>query len=348
MPEIVPLPADYAVWLVELKARIHAAQQRATLAVNRELVALYWQIGRDILTRQSNEGWGAKVIERLALDLRNAFPDMKGFSRANLMYMRAFADAWPDASIVQQAVGQLPWGHNLVLLTKLKTAEQRLDYAQRAIEHGWSRNVLNIHIERRLLEREGQAVSNFALRLPAPASDLAQESLTDPYLFDFLGIGQEAGERAIEDAIVQHITRFLIELGAGFAFVGKQVHLEVGGDDFFIDLLFYHLKLRCYVVVELKAGAFKPEHAGQLGFYLTAVDMQMKTEQDNPTIGLLLCKSKNKVVAEYALRDSNKPIGVAEYQLIESLPKELQTSLPSIAALENALMVSSTNQSING
>ncbi len=348
MPEIVPLPADYAVWLVELKARIHAAQQRATLAVNRELVALYWQIGRDILTRQSNEGWGAKVIERLALDLRNAFPDMKGFSRANLMYMRAFADAWPDASIVQQAVGQLPWGHNLVLLTKLKTAEQRLDYAQRAIEHGWSRNVLNIHIERRLLEREGQAVSNFALRLPAPASDLAQESLKDPYLFDFLGIGQEAGERAIEDAIVQHITRFLIELGAGFAFVGKQVHLEVGGDDFFIDLLFYHLKLRCYVVVELKAGAFKPEHAGQLGFYLTAVDMQMKTEQDNPTIGLLLCKSKNKVVAEYALRDSNKPIGVAEYQLIESLPKELQTSLPSIEALENALMVSSTNQSING
>jgi predicted nuclease of restriction endonuclease-like (RecB) superfamily len=348
MPEIVPLPADYAVWLVELKARIHAAQQRATLAVNRELVALYWQIGRDILTRQSNEGWGAKVIERLALDLRNAFPDMKGFSRANLMYMRAFADAWPDASIVQQAVGQLPWGHNLVLLTKLKTAEQRLDYAQRAIEHGWSRNVLNIHIERRLLEREGQAVSNFALRLPAPASDLAQESLKDPYLFDFLGIGQEAGERAIEDAIVQHITRFLIELGAGFAFVGKQVHLEVGGDDFFIDLLFYHLKLRCYVVVELKAGAFKPEHAGQLGFYLTAVDMQMKTEQDNPTIGLLLCKSKNKVVAEYALRDSNKPIGVAEYQLIESLPKELQTSLPSIEALENALMVSSTNQNING
>jgi predicted nuclease of restriction endonuclease-like (RecB) superfamily len=345
MPDIVPLPADYAAWLVELKARIHSAQQRATLAVNRELVALYWQIGRDILTRQSNEGWGAKVIERLALDLRNAFPDMKGFSRANLMYMRAFADAWPDASIVQQAVGQLPWGHNLVLLTKLKTAEQRLDYAQRAIEHGWSRNVLNIHIERRLLEREGQAVSNFALRLPAPASDLAQESLKDPYLFDFLGIGQEAGERAIEDAIVQHITRFLIELGAGFAFVGKQVHLEVGGDDFFIDLLFYHLKLRCYVVVELKAGAFKPEHAGQLGFYLTAVDTQMKTEQDNPTIGLLLCKSKNKVVAEYALRDSNKPIGVAEYQLIESLPKELQTSLPSIEALENALMSSSGNNS---
>ncbi len=337
MPEIVPLPPDYAAWLADLKARIHNARQRAALAVNRELVLLYWQIGRDILTRQEREGWGAKVIERLAQDLRSAFPDMKGFSRANLLYMRAFAEAWPDALIVQQAVGQLPWGHNLVLLAKLKTPAQRLAYAQRAIEHGWSRNVLGIHIERRLLEREGQAVSNFALHLPKPHSDLAQESLKDPYLFDFLGVGDEAGERAIEDALVQHITRFLLELGAGFAFVGRQVHIEVGGEDFFIDLLFYHLKLRCYVVIELKAGAFKPEHTGQLSFYLSAVDTQMKAEHDYPTIGLLLCKSKNKVVAEYALRDSTKPIGVAEYQLIESLPAELQTSLPSIESIEQAL-----------
>lgn len=337
MPDITPLPPDYTAWLAELKTRIHTAQQRATLSVNRELVRLYWQIGRDILARQGREGWGAKVIERLAQDLRNAFPDMKGFSRANLMYMRAFAEAWPDEVIVQQTVGQLPWGHNLVLLTKLKTAEQRLAYAQRAIKHGWSRNVLGIHIERRLLEREGKAVTNFDLRLPAPGSDLARESLKDPYLFDFLGVGDEAGERAIEDAIVKHITRFLLELGAGFAFVGRQVPLEVGGDDFFIDLLFFHLKLRCYVVVELKAGAFKPEHAGQLSFYLSAVDAQMKAEHDNPTIGLLLCKKKNKVVAEYALRDSSKPIGIAEYQLIESLPAELQTSLPSIEAIERAL-----------
>ena len=337
MPEISPLPADYAAWLADLKARIHSAQQRATLAVNRELVLLYWQIGRDILERQGREGWGAKVIERLAQDLRNAFPDMKGFSRANLMYMRAFAEAWPHEAIVQQPVGQLPWGHNLLLLAKLKTAEQRLAYAQRAIEHGWSRNVLGIQIERRLLEREGKATTNFDRRLPAPGSDLARESLKDPYLFDFLGIGDEAGERAIEDAIVQHITRFLLELGAGFAFVGRQVALEVGGDDFFIDLLFFHLKLRCYVVVELKAGAFKPEHAGQLSFYLSAVDAQMKAEHDNPTIGLLLCKKKNKVVAEYALRDSTKPIGIAEYQLIESLPAELQTSLPSIEQIEQAL-----------
>ncbi|MGR7921609.1 PDDEXK nuclease domain-containing protein [Zobellella denitrificans] len=337
MPDIVPLPADYAQWLGELKTRIHRAQQRAAQAVNRELVLLYWQIGQDILQRQKREGWGAKVIERLAQDLRNAFPDMRGFSRANLMYMRAFAEAWPDPAIVQQAVGQLPWGHNLVLLSKLETPEMRLAYARRALEHGWSRNVLNIHIERRLLEREGQAVGNFSNSLSSPHSDLAHESLKDPYLFDFLGIGKEANERAIEDAIVGHITQFLLELGAGFAFVGRQVHIEVGGDDFFIDLLFYHLKLRCYVVVELKAGAFKPEHTGQLSFYLSAVDAKVKTEQDNPTIGLLLCKSKNKVVAEYALRDSSKPIGVAEYQLMEALPEELQTSLPTIDAIEQAL-----------
>lgn len=337
MPDIVPLPPDYGPWLADLKERIHAAQQRAALAVNRELVLLYWQIGQEILVRQGRQGWGTKVIERLAQDLRNAFPDMKGFSRSNLMYMRAFAEAWPDASIVQQAVGQLPWGHNLVLLTKLKTAEQRLAYAGRAIEHGWSRNVLAIHIERRLLEREGKAVTNFDLRLAPPGSDLARESIKDPYLFDFLGIGEEAGERAIEDALVKHISRFLIELGAGFAYVGRQVPLEVGGEDFYIDLLFYHLKLRCFVVIELKAGAFKPEHLGQLGFYLSAIDRDMKSPHDNPTIGLLLCKTKNKVVAEYALGDKTQPMGIAEYRLEESLPAELQTSLPSIEAIEQAL-----------
>lgn len=336
-PALTEPPKGYADWLADLKTRIHTAQQRAALAVNRELVLLYWQIGRDILERQAKQGWGAKVIERLAHDLRTAFPDMKGFSRANLMYMRAFAEAWPDAAIVQQAVGQLPWGHNLVLLTRLKNPEMRLAYAQRAIQYGWSRNVMNIHIETRLLEREGQAVTNFEAQLPAPQSDLARNTLKDPYLFDFLGVGKEADEREIESAIVQHITRFLLELGAGFAYVGKQVHIEVGGDDFFIDLLFYHLKLRCYVVVELKAGAFKPDHAGQLSFYLSAVDSQMKAEQDSPTIGLLLCKKQNRVVAEYALRDSNKPIGVAEYQLVEALPAELQTSLPSIEQIEREL-----------
>ncbi len=338
MPEIVPLPADYATWLAELKTRIHAAQQRASLAVNRELVLLYWQIGRDILARQDREGWGSKVIERLAQDLRNAFPDMKGFSPRNLKYMRAFAEAWPDAGFVQQAAAQLPWFHLCTLIDKLKTPQEREWYLARAVEHNWSRNVLVIQIETRLRERSGQAITNFAERLPAPLSDLARESLKDPYRLDFLGLGEESQERALEDAIIQHITRFLLELGAGFAFVGRQVHIEVGGDDFFIDLLFYHLKLRCYVVIELKAGTFKPEHAGQLSFYLTAVDAQMKAEHDGPSIGLLLCKSKNKVVAEYALRDSSKPIGVAEYQLLEALPVDLQTSLPSIEAIEQALI----------
>jgi predicted nuclease of restriction endonuclease-like (RecB) superfamily len=337
MTDIIPLPTDYGPWLAELKIRIHQAQQRAARSINRELVLLYWQIGRDILERQGREGWGGKVIERLSVDLRNAFPEVKGFSRANLLYMRAFAEAWPDPQIVQQAVGQLPWGHNLVLLSKLKTPDLRLAYATRAAEMGWSRAVLVHHIERRLLDREGQATTNFDLRLPPPSSDLAREALKDPYLFDFLGVGDEASERAIETALVDHITRFLLELGAGFAYVGRQVPLEVGGEDFFIDLLFYHLKLRCYVVIELKATAFKPEHTGQLSFYLSAVDSQMKGEHDAPTIGMLLCKSKNKVVAEYALRNIHQPIGVAEYQLTESLPAHLQTSLPSIEAIEQAL-----------
>ncbi|MDD5090722.1 MAG: PDDEXK nuclease domain-containing protein [Candidatus Wallbacteria bacterium] len=334
---LIQPPEGYTDWLAELKTRIHNAQQRATLTVNRELVLLYWQIGRDILARQAEQGWGAKVIERLAHDLRGAFPDMKGFSRANLMYMRAFAEAWPDSAIVQQAVGQLPWGHNLVLLTRLKQPEQRLDYARAAIEYGWSRNVLNIHIETGLLERTGKAVTNFNERLPAPGSDLARQSLKDPYLFDFLDVGKEADEREIESALVNHITRFLLELGAGFAFVGRQVHLEVGGDDFFIDLLFYHLKLRSYVVIELKSGKFKPEHLGQLGFYITAVDRQVKSEQDGPTIGLLLCKSKNRVIAEYALGDKSQPIGIAEFKLLEDLPEPMQTSLPSIEQIEQEL-----------
>ncbi len=330
-------PNGYADWLRDLKNRIHSAQQRAALAVNRELVVLYWQIGRDILARQAEQGWGAKVIERLAHDLRTAFPEMKGFSPRNLKYMRAFAEAWPEAKFVQQAVAQIPWGHNLVLLDRLSTEAERRWYAAKSIEHNWSRNVLAMQIETRLLERSGTAVTNFPASLPKPQSDLAHESLKDPYRFDFLGLTNEAQERDIEHALVKHVTEFLLELGAGFAFVGRQVLLDVGGDEFFIDLLFYHLKLRCYVVIELKAGKFKPEHLGQLGFYLTAVDRQVKSEQDNPTIGLLLCKSKNKVVAEYALGDKTQPMGIAEYKLLESLPEDLQTSLPSIEQIEREL-----------
>ena len=336
-PGLVPPPEGYADWLTELKTRIHSAQQRATLAVNRELVLLYWQIGQDILARQSAQGWGAKVIERLALDLRAAFPDMKGFSPRNLKYMRAFAEAWPDAEFVQAVLAQLPWYHQLALLDKLPGPETRRWYAAKAIEHNWSRNILVMQIETRLLERSGKSVTNFEASLPKPQSDLARESLKDPYRFDFLGLTDEAQEREIENALVKHVTEFLLELGAGFAFVGRQVLLDVGGDEFFIDLLFYHLKLRCYVVIELKAGKFKPEHLGQLGFYLTAVDRQIKHPQDAPTIGLLLCKSKNKVVAEYALGDKTQPIGIAEYKLLASLPPELQTSLPSIEQIEREL-----------
>ncbi len=334
---LAPMPEGYTDWLQSLKTRIHSAQQRATLAVNRELVLLYWQIGRDILARQASQGWGAKVIERLAHDLRVAFPQMKGFSPRNLKYMRAFAEAWPEAEFVQAVLAQLPWYHQLALLDKLSSPDERRWYADQAIQHHWSRNVLVMQMETRLHERSGSAISNFDERLPKPQSDLARESLKDPYRFDFLGLTDEAQEREIEHALVKHVTEFLLELGAGFAFVGRQVLLDVGGEEFFIDLLFYHLKLRCYVVVELKAGKFKPEHLGQLGFYLTAVDRQVKSEHDQSTIGLLLCKSKNKVVAEYALGDKSQPMGVAEYRLIESLPAELQTSLPSIEQIENEL-----------
>lgn len=334
---LVPRPPGYAEWLTDLKARIHAAQQRASLAVNRELLLLYWQLGRDILERQSRAGWGARIVEQISRDLRTAFPELRGFSRTNLLYMRAFAEAWPDFAIVQQAVGQLPWGHNLVLLTKLKTAPERLAYAQRAIDHGWSRNALVLHIEQRSLEREGKALSNFDQRLPRPKSDLARESLKDPYRLDFLNVAEDADERAIESALVQHMTRFLLELGAGFAFVGRQVYLEVGGQDFYLDLLFYHLKLHAYVAIELKAGDFKPEYIGKLGFYLTAIDEQIKTPEDSPSIGLVLCKTKNRVVAEYALRDTNKPIGIAEYQLVDALPKNLEANLPSIEQIEREL-----------
>jgi predicted nuclease of restriction endonuclease-like (RecB) superfamily len=334
---LTPIPAGYADWLAELKTRIHSAQQRATLAVNRELVLLYWQIGRGILVRQAEQGWGAKVIDRLAHDLRTAFPTMKGFSPRNLKYMRAFAEAWPDTEFVQAVLAQLPWYHQLALLDKLRSPETRRWYAAKAIEHNWSRNVLAMQIETRLHERSGMAVTNFETSLPKPQSDLALESIKDPYRFDFLGLTDEAQEREVEHALVKHVTEFLLELGAGFAFVGRQVLLDVGGDEFFIDLLFYHLKLRCYVVIELKAGKFKPEHLGQLGFYLTAIDRQVKSEHDNPTVGLLLCKSKNKVVAEYALGDTTQPMGIAEYKLLESLPAELQTSLPSIEQIEREL-----------
>lgn len=330
-------PADYADWLASIKTRVQSARSRAALAANAELVGLYWHIGNDILQRQQAARWGDKVLHRLSGDLRTAFPEMKGFSLANLKFMRAFAQAWPDAAIGQQAVSQLPWGHNVLLLTRLKDSALRLRYAEQAIAEGWSRSTLEANLRDQLLERQGRAVTNFGARLPSPHSQLAHDTLKDPYLFDFLGLGNQARERAIETGLVRHVTRFLLELGSGFAFVGRQYRLEVEGDEFFIDLLFYHTRLKCYVVVELKATAFKPEHAGQLNFYLTAVDRQVKAPDDKPTIGLLLCKTRKRTVAEYALSGIDKPIGVAEYRLLRDLPQSLTTSLPSVAQLESEL-----------
>lgn len=335
--EMAMMHADYVQWLADIKNRVLTARHKAVLAVNAELVSLYWHIGRDILQRQAAQGWGSKVIDRLGRDLREAFPEMKGFSTRNLKYMRAFAEAWTDFEIVQQVAAQLPWFHLCTLIDKVKDSQQREWYLKQAIVQGWSRTTLEIHIKNRLHERQGKAVTNFAARLPAPTSTLAQETLKDPYLFDFLSLGEDAQEREIENALMQHITRFLLELGNGFAFVGRQYRLEVNGDEFFIDLLFYHTRLKCYVVVELKATAFKPEHAGQLNFYLAAVDAQIKAPDDHPTIGLLLCKTQNRLVAEYALSGIDKPIGIAEYELVRALPEPLVTNLPTVEQLENEL-----------
>ncbi|AUT66590.1 PDDEXK nuclease domain-containing protein [Paraburkholderia terrae] len=328
---------DYRNWLAELKQRVERARQRAAASINRELVTLYWQIGRDILARQQQQGWGARVVDQLARDLKAAFPDMKGFSPRNLKYMRALAQAWPEPEFVQQPVAQLPWSHVVTLLDKLDDRDQRHWYAHKSLEHGWSRSVLAMQIETGAHARTGNAITNFEERLPPPQSDLAREALKDPYLFDFLNLTEDAQERDIEQALTRHITRFLLELGAGFAFVGRQYRLEVGGDEFFIDLLFYHLKLRCYVVVELKTTPFRPEYAGQLNFYLSAIDAQVKAPEDQPTIGLLLCKEKNRLVAEYALRGVAKPMGVAEYQLLREVPPSLETTLPSIREIEAEL-----------
>lgn len=331
------IPRDYADWLTSLKSRISGARQRATIAVNQELVRLYHQIGTEILDRQARHSWGTKVIDRLAADLREAFPEMKGFSSSNLKYMRFFAEKCPTRQIGQQPADQLPWFHLVTLLTKVSADVEREWYAAQVIEHGWSRPTLDAHIKNRLHLRQGGAINNFERHLPTSHAQLAIEALKDPYLFDFLGLGEEAAERDIENALIRHITRFLLELGAGFAFMGRQFRLEVDGDEFFIDLLFYHARLKCYVVVELKGVAFKPEHAGKLNFYLAAVDAQIKAPDDKPTIGLLLCKTKNRLVAEYALSGISKPIGVAEYQLVRALPEPLDTNLPSIEEIEEVL-----------
>jgi predicted nuclease of restriction endonuclease-like (RecB) superfamily len=363
------LSPGYGRLLADIKARVQAAQIRAHLAANGALLALYWDIGRLILDRQQAEGWGAKVIERLSLDLQNEFPGQQGFSPRNLKYMRAFADAWPEtvtmhppgaptpapksamgqpslvqpartvAAIVQQPAAQIPWTHHCLLLDKLKAPADRLWYAAKAVEHGWSRNVLALQIESGLHARQGGAVTNFKVTLPPPQSDLAQQITKDPYVFDFLNLRDDANERAVEDALLAHVEKFLLELGVGFALVGRQVHLEVGNQDFYLDLLFYHFRLRCFLVMDLKARDFTPEAAGKMNFYLSALDDRFRQPGDQPSIGIILCRDKNRVMAEYALRDLQKPIGVSGYvtQLVESLPMQLRAAVPSVQEMENEL-----------
>jgi len=331
------LPEGYNELLSELKERIRTARVKAALAVNRELVLLYWSIGRDILERQEHLGWGAKVIDQLGADLRREFPEATGFSSRNLLFMRGFAAAWQDEEIVKQVVSLLPWGHNIRLVQKVKDHDQRLWYARKVLENGWSRNVLVMHIERGLFEAQGSAKSNFADTLPAPQSDLARESLKDPYKLDFLGLTDDAAERAIEQSLVTHIRDFLLELGQGFAFVGNQVPVQVGSEEYRLDLLFFHLKLRCFVVVELKAGKFLPEHMGKLNFYLSAVDDLLRHPDDQPSIGLILCKDQEDTVVEYALRGTTQPMAVSQYELTRALPEQLQSQLPSVEELEAEL-----------
>ena len=332
-------PPDYAAWFADLKARIHQERLRVVLASNTVMVLLYWDIGRSILEKQSAQGWGSRVIDRLAADLRESFPEMVGFSPRNLKYMRAFATAWPDRPIVQASLAQLPWYHHIALLEKLDRPEPRLWYAARTLEHGWSRNVLAFQIQAQAHLRQGKAQTNFPATLPPLDSDIAVQVFKDPYLFDFLGTDAPRREAELEQGLVAHIQKFLLELGQGFAFVGRQVHLEIGDDDFYLDLLFYHLKLRRYVVIELKVRKFEPGDGAQLGMYMTAVDRLLAHPDDKPTLGLLLVREKNRVLVEYALGHSTQPISVAEWetQLTRALPQEFRGSLPTIEEIEAEL-----------
>lgn len=350
---------QYGELLAQIKTRIHQAQTRAVLSANAEMIHMYWDVGRILDAKQKEKGWGSAIIPKLSKDIHNEFPEVKGFSERNLKRMIAFYRAYSGLSIfmphavaqnaknakVPQPVAQidaayssvitrLPWGHHFLLLEKVKNPSHRLWYIQKSIEQGWSRNVLALMIEGRAYERQGRGPSNFKTRLPAPQSDLVQQALKDPYIFDFLTLEEPFHERELETGLIKHLEKFLIELGQGFAFVGRQYHVDVGDNDFYIDLLFYHLKLRCFVVIELKKGPFKPDYAGKMNFYCNVIDDFLKHHADNPTIGLILCQDRNKVLAEYALKNIRKPIGVSQYELTRALPKQLKSSLPTIAQIE--------------
>jgi predicted nuclease of restriction endonuclease-like (RecB) superfamily len=346
--ELVVQSADYGRWLTELKIRFRQVQLKAAVLVNTEMLQFYWDLGADIVTKQTQHAWGTGFLTQLSADLIREFPDMTGFSVRNLQAMRQWYEFWlvnpialqPVAQLAPQPVAQIlsiPWSHNLAILAKCKQHTEALYYAQATQTHGWSRSVLTHQIESGLWQREGKAITNFAQTLPAAQSDLATQMLKDPYKFDFLSLTKEHTERELETDLIAHITQFLLELGAGFAYIGRQVPLQVGERDFFLDLLFYHTRLHCHVVVELKTVDFEPEFAGKLNFYIKAVDEQLRGEGDQPTIGLLLCKSKDRLVAEYALSDIQKPMGLSTYTLTHTLPEALRDKLPSIEAIEREL-----------
>jgi predicted nuclease of restriction endonuclease-like (RecB) superfamily len=333
------IPSTYAETLNALKERIRIAQVKASLSVNEKLLELYWDIGKTIIEKQEEEGWGSKIIEHMAKDLKAAFPRMTGLSPRNMLYMKQFAEAYPDFAISQQAAAKIPWGHNMVLIDRVKTVKERLWYAHKTIENGWSRDVLETWIDSDLYSRQGKAVTNFKATMPKTQSDLANAMLKDPYHFDFLTMQEDADERKIEEGLVAHMQKLLTELGIGFAFIGRQYKIEVEGDEFLIDLLFYHYKLRRFIVVELKNTAFKSEYAGKMSLYLAAVNATLKHPDDEPAIGMILCRSGKRLVIEYAISGSKKSIGVATYKtrLVESLPKELKSSLPTVEEIEAEL-----------
>ena len=343
---------DYKNWIFEIKSKIRSAQMKVALSVNAALIEFYWDLGKMISEKQASSSWGSKLIERVAEDLKTDFPDIKGLSHSNLKYCKRFYEFYDDKltrpsdkQIGQQVVDQLhfdlvkqiPWGHNILIFTKSKDAKEALFYITQTIENAWGRETLALQIKSQLFERQGKAVTNFKTTLPAPMSDLAQQTLKDPYNFDFVAMSAAVKEKDLENQLVGQISKFLLELGKGFAYVGRQYHLEIAENDYYLDLLFYHIKLKCYVVVELKNTKFIPEYAGKMNFYLSAVDTLLKDADDKPTIGILLCRDKNNIEAEFALRDINKPIGVSEFSFTEILPEELKSSLPTVEELEKEL-----------
>ncbi len=331
--------SDYIEWINSLKATIHGTRTRISLAVNSNILELYWNIGRDIYQKQQESNWGGKIIEQISVDLKHEFPDINGFSRRNIYAMRQWYLFYSQRfEFVPQVVAQIPWGQNRLIVTKVKDIDEALFYVNETINNNWSRDILEIQISDSLYQRTGKAITNFNSALSEKQSTLATNILKDPYNFGFLGLENSALERAIEDELTRHITEFLLELGKGFAFIGRQYKIEVSETDYFIDLLFYHIELRCFIVIELKAGKFKPEYAGKLNFYLSAVDSQIKKETDNPSIGILLCKKKDKIEVEYSLRDISKPLGISEYKLSEAIPDSIKTQLPSIEELETNLI----------